>query len=513
MTPEIDTLLAQLGGLDFNRLLDLGPGHLTLPVVLPLLAAFLVLPLSRVAGPLARLLGPLTLAASAWILVRLWMGLGDAPIAVGIGGFAAPLGIVFYADRLALLFALAVPVLGLLFWPGIGDRGDGERAARRDALTLLLIASSTGLALTGDLFNIFVFYELAAVASYGLAALTGTPRAQVATLRYLLIGSLGSVLALVGITIVYLETGTLNLAHLAELAPQTLQGPLGLGAFVLMLIGFGVKAELFPLNSWVPEVYATAPARVSALLAGLVSKLAVLVLVRLLVLVFHQPETSQILLILGILGMLAAELSAWRAKDFPRMIAFSSAGQLGVVFVAFAIDGELGVMAGLAVALHHLIVKSALFGLSSGWSGSLDGLAGAARRAPIACGLFVLFALSLIGVPPLPGFWTKVLVLIGLAKGGSPLELLALAALLITTALESSYLFRVAVRLFERTDSAPKSPGLWDTGVVAVLGAALLAIAVAIAPTADWLRDLAHQASDRAAYIETVFPQTVARED
>lgn len=488
--------------------------QIVLPVVLPLLAAFLMQPLARVSGMAARALGPLILILCLWTTARLWLDFGDAPFSVAIGGFLPPLGIVFYADHLALLFALAVPLFTLLFWPGVGDdNADPVRSARRDALVLLLVAATTGLALSGDLFNLYVFYELAAVASFGLVTLSGTARGLVATLRYLLISALGSVLALVGIAILYMQTGTLNLAQLAQLAPETLQGPLGLSAFALMLIGFGVKAELFPLNTWVPEVYATAPARVSALLAGLVSKLAVLIVVRLLVLVFQQPEASQLLLVLGLLGILTGEFAAWRAKDFPRMIAFSSIGQLGIVFIAFSIGGETGLLAGLAVALHHLIVKSALFGLAVRWNGSLEGLAGAAKRAPLAAGLFVLFALSLIGVPPLPGFWTKILVLVGLAQGGASLQLFALVSILLVTAVESSYLFRVALRLYQPSDAAPEPPGRWDLGAAALLGVSLLAVTLLISPVADQLRGVARQAGDVAGYVDTVFPKTVARKD
>jgi formate hydrogenlyase subunit 3/multisubunit Na+/H+ antiporter MnhD subunit len=495
-----------------SDLLAADAGHLVLPVVLPLLAAFLMQPLARVSAPAARLLGPLVLILSAGITARIWLQSGDGPFSLAIGGFAAPLGIIFYADGVALLFALAVPLFALLFWPGSGE-ADRDRAARRDALVLLLAAATTGLALSGDLFNIYVFYELAAVASFGLVALPSTGRAQVATFRYLMISAFGSVLALVGIATLYMQTGTLNLAHIAQLAPETLQNPLGLAAFALMLVGFGVKAELFPVNTWVPEVYSSAPARVSALLAGLVSKLAVLVIVRLLVLIFPQPEAAQMLLVLGVLGILTGEFAAWRAKDFPRMLAFSSIGQLGIVFIAFSLGGEIGLLAGLAVALHHLIVKSALFGLAVRWNGSIEALAGAARSSPLAAGLFVLFALSLVGVPPLPGFWAKLLVLVGLAQSGTTLDMTALMAILLVTAVEASYLFRVAIRLYRDNPEPVARHARRDLGAAALLGGLLLTVTVGLQPVADRLGEAAAQLGDRALYIETVFPQNVARKD
>jgi formate hydrogenlyase subunit 3/multisubunit Na+/H+ antiporter MnhD subunit len=481
-----------------------------LAIVLPLLAAFLLQPLDRVAPSLARLLGPATLLVAAWVLAETWLTRGSVPFTVALGGFAPPLGIVLYVDALALLFALAVPVFGLLFWPWSAA---GEDRVREQALTLLLLAAAAGLALSGDLFNIYVFYELVAVASFGLAAAKGTARAQVAAVRYLLIGAFGSLLILIGIAIVYTKTGTLNLAQLAQLAPGTLDGPAGLAAFALMLIGFGVKAELFPVNTWVPEVYATAPARVSALLAGLISKLAVLVVIRLLVLVFDQPSAAQLMLVLGILGTLAGELAAWRARDFPRMLALSSIGQLGMVFIAFSIGGELGLLAALGVALHHLLVKPALFALSNRWSGSLEALAGAGRRSPLSAALFVLFALSLVGVPPLPGFWVKLLVLVGLAQQGEALHLAAMAVILAVTVLEANYLFRLALRLYRRADGAPEPPARLDLATAGLLGAGLIAVTLTITPVGEGLRQIAAQGADASVYVGTVFPQPVALRD
>jgi formate hydrogenlyase subunit 3/multisubunit Na+/H+ antiporter MnhD subunit len=479
-----------------------------LPIVLPLLAAFLLGPVTRVSAFVGRLLGPLTLAICVWLIGELWLAHGGEPFAVAIGTFAAPLGIVLYVDRIALLFAAAVPIFALLFWPW---EVSGERATRESALLLILVASATGLALSGDIFNIYVFYELVAVASFGLAASNATGQAYVATIRYLLQSATGSLLALIGIAILYLKTGTLTLAHLAELAPSTLHDPLGLAAFALLLIGFGVKAEMFPVNTWVPEVYATAPARVSALLAGLVSKLAVLVVVRLLVLVFNQPEASQLLLVLGALGMISGELSAWRARDFSRMLAFSSIGQLGMVFIAFALPGEIGVLAGLAVALHHLVLKSGLFALAARWGGSMEALAGLGRRSPLAGAIYVLFALSMIGVPPLPGFWAKLVVLVALAQQG-PLELAAMGAILVVTAIEANYLFRLAVVLYRKGGAAavPASgvpaPALGAGLVAPLLCLTLLAATVAIVPVTEGLRSVARQTVDVAGYVRTVFP-------
>ena len=472
-------------------------------IALPLIAAFLLPVVSRVSILAGRWTGPLVLLFNSALAVRLWLQLGDQAVAIALGGFRPPLGINLYIDQLAVLFAVAVNVGTLLLWPH-----DSADNTRQRTLSLILAAAGSGLALSGDLFNIYVFYELLAVVSYGLIASNASSSAFAASLRYLIISGFGAALALTGIALIYQATGTLNLAHLAQLAPQKLNNPQGLAAFVLLLIGFGVKAELFPVNTWVAEVYATAPKRISALLAGVVSKLALLIILRLLVLVFHQPQALTIMLALGILGVISGELAAWRARDFNRMLAFSSIGQLGIIFIAFSVPGKAAVLAGLAVALHHLIVKPALFLLAERWGGSLQGLAGASRVSPLATGLFILLSLSLVGVPPLPGFWAKLLVLIQLAEQARPLDYAAAFVILAGAALEANYLFRVVMTLFAQdTDQpAPAHHSGCDLATATLLSSAVLASVFLLTPVADRLGNIAGQAADAAHYIQTVNP-------
>ncbi len=475
-------------------------------IVLPLLGAFLLPLCARVSARLAWLAGPSVLALVAVIGLRLWVGL-DAPLVVRIGGFAPPLGIDLYVDRLSLLFALALSLGALLLWPA----GEGGRL-RRATLILLLVAAGNGLALSGDLFNLFVFYELTGVVSFGLIASATTQPGDgavfAATFRYLIVNALGAVLVLIGIALVYRLTGTLNLARLAQLAPERLAGAPGLAAFVAMLIGFGVKAELFPVNAWVPEIYATAPVRVSGLLAGVVSKLALLALVKLLVLVFDVPAARQLLLVLGFVGLLSGELAAWSARDYRRMLAFSSIGQLGAILIAFSVPGATGLFAGLALALHHLLLKPALFLLACRWHGALSGLEGAGRRSPWAAGLFILFALSIVGVPPLPGFWAKLVTLVALMAQEQPLYALGGVALLVGAVLEVNYLFRIVGRFWSREAGSPpawhpRRAELWPVGL---LGGMLLGSVWFIDPLAARLHDIAREAADVQGYIERTLP-------
>jgi formate hydrogenlyase subunit 3/multisubunit Na+/H+ antiporter MnhD subunit len=475
---------------------------LTLAIILPLLGAFLLPVVARNGLRwLGTILGPTVLALSAWVVLSNAAAY-ESPYAIALGGFAPPLGITLYVDPMALLFALTIPLVTLLLWPGDGD----EDGIRRQSLTLLLAASLTGLALSGDLFNLYVFYELAAVASYGLAAGSGSSSGFVAAFRYLLLSALGSVIGLMGIALIYFNTGTLNLAHLATLSDQ-LANPQGLAAFAMLVIGFGVKAELFPVNGWVPEVYGAASKRVAALLAGLASKLAVLAIVRILLLVFPHEEARQLLLLLGILSVVSGELAAYQARDITRMLGWSSVGQLGVVFIAFSLPGKAGLIAGMTVAMHHLVVKSALFLLADRWGGAIERLKGAASASRLGAAMFVLFSLSLLGLPPLPGFWSKFLVLGGLADAGGPMQLTAMAVVLAGTVLEGAYLMRVIAILYRRADADATPPRHRTSNLFAsvLFAVVLLAATFLVNPLWQGLNVLADTGADTTTYVETVF--------
>jgi formate hydrogenlyase subunit 3/multisubunit Na+/H+ antiporter MnhD subunit len=295
----------------------------------------------------------------------------------------------------------------------------------------------------------------------------GTGAGYAATMRFVVIGSFGAALMLIGIALVYQAAGTLNLAQLAEVAPGTLDGTLGLAAFVFILVGAGVKAELFPVNTWVPEVYGAASRRVAGLLAGIISKLALLIILRLLVLVFQHAEALQVMLLLGMLGLITGE-----------------------------------------VALHHMVVKPALFLLAGRWGGALERLSGAAQASPLAAALFILLALSLIGIPPLPGFWAKFLVVSAALAQPGMAYVFAAAAILIAAVVEVSYLFRVVARLYRRLPAAtlPPPPGRPELAVGSLLGGVLIATVLWLAPVGNGLRGIAAEAADRDAYIEAVNP-------
>jgi len=465
-------------------------------IALPLIAAFLLPIIYQQSQSVGRVLLPTVLLINLLIAAFLWRYIGHAGTQyIAMGGFPIPMGIVFYVDSFALLFVMMLNLGTALLW-----LGKPLINIREEVILLVVVAAGCGLVLSGDLFNVYVFYEILAVASYGLAASGNTPAGYAASIRYLILGSLGSSLMLLGITILYALTGTLNLAHFASMSAQ-LNSPVGLVAFVLILIGLGVKAELFPVNTWVPEVYSTAPVRIAALLGGIVSKLAFVVILRLLVLIYSDSHAHLLLLALGTFGVLAGELAALRSSHLRQVLAYSSIGQLGLIAIAFSIPNEWGVFAGIAIALHHTLAKSALFMLADKWGGYINHLAGAYYSGKVSTILFLLLALSLIGIPPLPGFWAKLLLLqAGLSVENSWYHV-AIAVVLLATVIETAYFVKILRVLFQ-PPTQPVAAPRWTELLPALSFALLLVVAtVNLSSVSEQLKQIAIQAADAQAYI------------
>jgi formate hydrogenlyase subunit 3/multisubunit Na+/H+ antiporter MnhD subunit len=465
-------------------------------IALPLIAALLLPVIYQHSQSVGRAFLPTVLLVNLVITALLWQHLGYTGAQyIIMGGFPIPLGIAFYVDALALLFVTLLILGTALLW-----LGKPRVNIREEVILLVMVAAGCGLVLSGDLFNIYVFYEILAVASYGLAASGNSGAGYAASLRYLILGSLGSSLMLLGITLMYALTGTLNLAHFASFSQQ-LNTPIGLVAFVLILIGLGVKAELFPVNTWVSEVYTTAPVRIAALLGGIVSKLAFVVILRLLVLVYTDSHAHLLLLAMGTLGVLTGELAALRSSHLRQVFAYSSIGQLGLVAIAFSIPTEAGVLAGIAIALHHSLVKSALFMLADRWGGYINHLAGAFHTAKLSTLLFLVLALSLIGIPPLPGFWAKLLLLqAGLSMENAWYHV-AIVVVLIATVIETAYFVRILRVLFQ-PQIQPVAAPQWTELLPALTFSLILFIAtINLGNVSHYLGRVATQAYDTQSYL------------
>ena len=291
------------------------------------------------------------------------------------------------------------------------------------ALLLLMIAGMNGLVLTTDLFGIYLFLEVAAVASYGLVAFGLGHDELEASFKYLMLSAVGSSFVVLGVAILFGLTGSLAMADVAKNL-QTLRNPHAVGfCTALFLTGFGLKAAVVPFHAWLPDAHPSAPAPISAMLSGLLIKVSgVYAMTRIFLNVFGlTPAVSTVLMVLGTLSMVAGAVIALGQNDIKRMLAYSSISQIGYVLLGIGLGTPLGIMGGLFHLVNHAVFKALLF-LNSGsierstGTRALDRMGGLAKRMPITAATSATASLAIAGIPPLNGFWSKLIIIIALVQ-------------------------------------------------------------------------------------------------
>ncbi len=415
-----------------------------LPVVLPLMCAGLSIVLARNQW-VQRLLSVLTLSGVVGVAaVLLYRADTYGPQVVQLGGWAAPAGITLIADRLSALLLLvsALVLLSVLLYA----IGQGVTEGRRTTLAVfhpcyLVLAAGISMAfLTGDLFNLFVAFEVMLVSSYVLITLEGGKAQVRAGMTYIVVSLLASVLFVTAIGLVYATTGTVNLADAAVRLQEAPAGVRLLLGFMLLVV-FGVKAAIFPLFSWLPDSYPTAPSPVTAVFAGLLTKVGVYAILRTQTLLFPDAERiQQVLLVLAVLTMVVGILGALVQDDLERLLSFTIVSHIGYMLFGLGLFSVAGLAGAVLYTVHHIVVQTTLFlvaGLIERREGtsSLALSGGLAKSAPLLAALYLLPALSLAGIPPLSGFLAKLgLLQAGLAEGGA-LALTATSAAVLTSLL------------------------------------------------------------------------------
>ena len=385
---------------------------LPLPIVLPLMAAALSLALHRWPA-VQRVLGVGVMSASLAASIALFMSVEEGGIgATQIGGWPAPIGITLVADLFSAVMVVVsnAVVLAVLVY-AIGHDSTRDAGTFFHPVYLTMSAGVSASFLTGDLFNLFVAFEVMLTSSYVLITLSAT-KDQVRTgMTYVVISLLASTLFLTAIGLIYAATGTVNLAQLSErvgdLSPS-LRTAIGL----LLLVVFGIKAAIFPLFFWLPDSYPTAPAPVTAIFAGLLTKVGVYAIVRTQTLLFPEDGPSVLLLFLAGATMVVGVLGAIAQDDVKRILSFHIVSQIGYMIMGLGLFTLAGLAGAIFYIVHHILVKTALFlvgGLieRTTGTGALHSLGGLIRKAPVLAVLFAAPALSLAGLPPFSGFVAK----------------------------------------------------------------------------------------------------------
>ena len=401
-----------------------------LVVILPLIGAASALVLGK--RPHAQRAVAIVALSAVLVIGSVMLFIADAEeaLVMEVGGWAAPFGIVLIVDRLSALMVVvsAIVLLAVLVFSigqGLAD-GDDETPVSIYYPTYLILATGVFTAfIAGDLFNLYVGFEILLVSSYVLITLGGTEARIRAGVTYIVVSLVSSMIFLASIAMIYGAVGTVNIAQIslrmAEIPPdvQTI-------LHVMLLIGFGIKAAVFPLSFWLPDSYPTAPAPVTAVFAGLLTKVGVYAIIRTETIIFPGTELNPALLVVALLTMVIGVLGAVAQADIKRMLSFTLVSHIGYMILGVAIGNAIGTAAAIYYIVHHIIVQATLFlaaGLieRQGGTTSITKLGGLLKASPLIAVLFFLPALNLGGIPPFSGFIGKLALFQAIAELGSPL--------------------------------------------------------------------------------------------
>ncbi len=409
----------------------------------------------------------------------------EGAIEYHLGGWGPGIGIVLVVDGFSLFFALLAAAgiwMATLYSLEYVDRSE----YRFFVLLFIVSAGVTGMLLTGDLFNLYVFFELAAMASFPLVAFSGKPGAVEAAFRYMLYSTVASALILFGVGLVYGATGALNLQQAAA-ALETADVGLRSVILGLLTVGFAVKVALVPFHAWLPGAHGSAPAPVSALLSGVLLKTGVYAMVRLLVLLGAGPQLARldlVLLTLGTLSVVVGHSLAFGQTNFKRVLAYSSIAHVGIIMTGVGLGTVYGLAGALFHAANHMVMKSTAFfavgRLATGAGFEPADMRGTGRRAPLAAAALIVSALSLIGIPPLAGFIGKWEVTLDALRER---HFLHAAVIPLGTLLSAVYYGRMVRTLFCKSDPAGAVEARAKPLMAAIL---LVGAAGCIVPFAFW---------------------------
>ncbi|MBN2906293.1 MAG: Na+/H+ antiporter subunit D [Rhodobacteraceae bacterium] len=489
---------------------------LSLPIAIPFATAILAFLLRDArAGRWISVAGSAVLLLAAVLLMRAtW---AEGVIAGQMGGWPAPYGITLVADLLSAVMVLITAIIALAVAVyALADIDARMEHLGYHALFNVLIAGVVGAFLTGDLFNLYVWFEVMLIASFGLLVLGGRPEQIDGGVKYVALNLVSTILFLTGIGLLYGMTGTLNMADLSSAVDGVDQGLLTVVA-MLFMIAFGVKAALFPLFFWLPASYHTPAFAVSAVFAGLLTKVGVYALIRMFTLVFDHDTgfTHQILLWVAGLTMVTGVLGAAAQSDMRKILSFHIVSQIGYMILGLALLTPLALVGAVFYLVHHIVVKANLFliaGVAQRLTGSteLSRMGGLYKSAPLLAVLFLIPAFSLAGFPPLSGFWAKFL----LVKAALQAESWVIAAVALIVGLLTIYSM---TKIWAAAFWAPHPDGIAPSlsrlapraraallAPVAVLAAVTIAIGLAPEPFVQFAEAAAAQILDPSAYVTAV---------
>ncbi len=398
--------------------------------------------------------------------------------ATGKGLGMGPLGITLVVDRLSSLMLLvsSIVLLAVVFYAiGQGIRDGDERQPVSIFLpTYLVLSAGVCMAfLAGDLFNLFVGFEVLLSASFVLLTIGASADRVRAGIAYVMVSMVSSLIFLIGLAMIYAATGTLNMAEVSVRLGDVASGTRG-AMFAVLMVAFGIKAAVFPLSTWLPDSYPTAPAPVTAVFAGLLTKVGVYAIIRAHSLLFPGGALDGVLMVAALVTMLVGIFGAIAQSDVKRLLSFTLVSHIGYMVFGIALGSRLGMSGAIFYVAHHIVVQTTLFlvvGLIERQAGAstLQRLGGLAAASPLLALVFIIPALNLGGIPPFSGFIGKVALLQAGVAGGSTLAWMLVAGSVVTSLLTLYVMARVWTKAFWRARADAPEGALADVAPSALV--------------------------------------------
>lgn len=486
---------------------------LVLPIAAPLLGAALSMLVKQLL--IQRLISFVALSISlvSSIVVVAKVAIDDEIVVSRLGGWPSQIAITLVADRLAaLMLIVSISIVALVLVYSIGQQASDEHSAAYHPVYLVLAAGIAQAFLAGDLFNLFVAFEMLLVASYVLLTLEGTNKQIRSGVTYVVLNVVESTILLLGIGLVFAATGTVSMAELpARLA--TLPDGVQMGLNLLLLVAFGIKAAVFPLYFWLPDSYPSAPSSMTAVFAGLLTKVGVYTIIRTETLLFPGGQSTLLLIIAGF-TMIVGVLGAISHAQMKRVLSFHIVSQIGYIILGVGLGTQAALAATVFYLLHHIPVKTSLFlveGIIERETGSsaFDDIDGLAKRSGFLAVLFIIPALSLAGLPPFSGFLAKfAIVRAGFENGNYTIIAVAIVGSLLTLVSMTKIwmgLFWGEVRPVPPSDKVGimRHHKIMSATSISLVGATLV-IAVLAGPLYDFSVGAADQLFDPSQYVKAV---------
>ena len=439
--------------------------------------------------------------------------------ATNLGDWPGPFGIVLVADLFSAATVAAASIVAVVSLAVVMLSQDARQRKYILPFMLFLLAGVNGAFMTGDIFNLFVFFEVTLLASYALMAIGAGRLRTEAAFKYVVINVIGSTFLLMGIGLLYGELGTLNMAHLAIRA-ETAENPAVVTAVgALLMAAFGIKAALIPFHFWLPGAYAQLPSGVAVFFGAVLTKVGVYSMIRVFTLVLgHDVDFVQpVLFVMAGLSIVLGALGAVAQRDIRSILTWDIISQVGYMVMGLALFTTASVGAAIFFMLQYMPAKAALFSVAAAveklrGTGNIGRLGGLARAYPLLAILFILPAMSLGGIPPLSGFWGKLAILESALRLDSPSAYAIAGVALVGSLLTLYAMFRIWQSVFwgkdnwkDEESSVPSMLYLYAVPI-AVVASATLVLAVAAAGLHDITSEAARQLLDPSQYIDAVNP-------